>query len=62
VSTSKQRRVRPARHVAIEFIAEQDCTAGDLRWGVEPMYTVLCEHGIAISAWTYFEWVTKSPT
>jgi hypothetical protein len=48
--------------VAIEFIAEQDCTAGDLRWGVEPMYTVLCEHGIAISAWTYFEWVTKSPT
>jgi HTH-like domain len=33
-----------------------------LRWGVEPMCAVLTEHGVPISASTYYEWMTKSPT
>ncbi len=33
-----------------------------LRWGVEPMCTVLSEHGIAIAPSTYYEWVDKQPT
>ena len=41
----------------IAFIGEhKDSTAGGLRWGVEPMCTVLTEHGIEISASTYYEW------
>ena len=32
-----------------------------LRWGVEPMCTVLSEHGIAIAPATYYE-VDKKPT
>jgi putative transposase len=53
----------------IRFIAEYkdhrvvgpDGRAG-LRWGVEPMCTVLSEHGIAISPSTYYEHVAKAPT
>ena len=33
-----------------------------LRWGVEPMCTVLTEHGIKISPATYYEWVNAKPT
>lgn len=33
-----------------------------LRWGVEPMCAVLTEHGIKISASTYYEWVNAKPT
>ena len=33
-----------------------------LRWGVEPMCQVLTQHGITISASTYYEWVDKAPT
>jgi putative transposase len=33
-----------------------------LRWGVEPMCAVLSEHGVPISASTYYEWITKTPT
>jgi len=33
-----------------------------LRWGVEPMCTVLTEHGINISPATYYEWLSKQPT
>ena len=33
-----------------------------LRWGVEPMCTVLSEHGIKISPATYYEWANKRPT
>ena len=33
-----------------------------LRWGVEPMCTVLSEHGITISPSTFYEQVTKTPT
>ncbi len=47
----------------IDFItAHKDSTAGGSRWGVEPMCVVLSEHGIPISASTYYEWVAKSPT
>jgi transposase len=31
-----------------------------LRWGVEPMCTVLSEHGITISPSTFYEWVAVS--
>ncbi len=34
----------------------------ELRWGVEPMCTVLTEHGIAIAPATFYEWVDKQPT
>jgi putative transposase len=33
-----------------------------LRWGVEPMCTVLSEHGIKIAPATYYEWVDKTPS
>ena len=33
-----------------------------LRWGVEPMCAVLSEHGVPISASTYYEWIAKQPT
>ena len=53
----------------IRFIAEHkdnqvpgpDGGAG-LVWGVEPMCAVRCEHGVPISASTYYEWITKTPT
>ncbi len=53
----------------IQFIAEHkdnqvpgpDGGAG-LRWGVEPMCAVLSEHGVLISASTYYEWINKAPT
>ena len=53
----------------IRFIAEHkdlqvagpDGGAG-LRWGVEPMCAVLCEHGVPISPSTYYEWIAKTPT
>jgi putative transposase len=38
-----------------------DGVAG-LRWGVEPMCSVLTEHGITIAPATYYEWVDKKPT
>ena len=38
-----------------------DGVAG-LRWGVEPMCTVLTEHGIPIAPATYYEWACKQPT
>lgn len=53
----------------IRFIAEHKdhCEPGPdgqagLRWGVEPMCEVLSEHGIKISASTYYEWIDKQPT
>jgi len=33
-----------------------------LRWGVEPMCTVLSEHGVPIAPATFYEWVDKQPT
>ncbi len=53
----------------IRFIAEHkdhqvpDPAGGaGLRWGVEPMCAVLSEHGVPISASTYYEWIAKTPT
>ena len=55
--------LRPARATVIAFIGEhKDSTVGGLRWGVEPMCTVLTEHGIEISPSTYYEWAAKTPT
>src|SRR6478736_3934251 len=34
----------------------------ELRRAVEPMCAVLSEHGVPISASTYYEWITKTPT
>jgi hypothetical protein len=53
----------------IRFIAEHkdhqvagpDGGAG-LRWGVEPMCAVVSEHGVPMSASTYYEWIAKTPT
>lgn len=42
-------------------VAGPDGGAG-LRWGVEPMCAVLSEHGVTISALTYYEWMSKQPT
>lgn len=48
----------------IAFITEhKDHRVGEgLRWGVEPLCTVLTEHGIPISPSTYYEWVTRKPS
>ena len=52
----------------IRFIAEHKDhrepgpQGAGLRWGVEPMCTVLSEHGITISPSTFYEWVTKQAT
>ena len=35
---------------------------GGLRWGVEPICTVLSEHGIRIAPSTFYEWVDREPT
>jgi putative transposase len=50
--------------MVIAFISEhKDHRVGDgLRWGVEPLCTVLSEHGIPISVSTYYEWVGRAPT
>lgn len=36
--------------------------AGGLRWGVEPICTVLTEHGLKVAPSTYYEHVGKEPT
>ncbi len=35
---------------------------GGLRWGVEPLCTVLTEHGLKIAPSTYYEHVGRQPT
>lgn len=35
---------------------------GGLRWGVEPICAVLCEHGLPIAPSTYYEHRQKAPT
>jgi putative transposase len=42
-------------------VVGSDGVAG-LRWGVEPMCTVLTEHGIPVAPATYYEWACKQPT
>jgi putative transposase len=40
----------------VKFIAEHaDRTDGGLRWGVEPICRVLCEHGLPIAPSTYYD-------
>ena len=48
----------------IAFITEhKDHRVGDgLRWGVEPLCTVLSEHGVTISPSTYYEWTDRLPS
>lgn len=48
----------------IAFIAEhKDHRVADgLRWGVEPLCKVLTEHGVPVSASTYYEWVNARPS
>lgn len=48
----------------IDFITEhKDHRVADgLRWGVEPLCTVLTEHGVAISSSTYYEWAARTPS
>ena len=52
----------------IRFIAEHKDhrepgpQGAGLRWGVEPMCTVLSEHGITISPSTFYERVDRQPT
>lgn len=47
----------------MEFIREHaDHREGEgLRWGVEPICTVLSEHGLKIAPSTYYEHVAKTP-
>lgn len=43
-------------------VSPADGLGRGLRWGVEPMCAVLTEHGIKISAATYYEWAGKTLT
>lgn len=47
-----------------DFVSEDAGHREDrgLRWGVEPIYAVLSEHGLPILPSTYYEHVSKSPT
>ena len=49
----------------VDFIREHanhTPAEGGLRWGVEPICTVLSEHGVTIAPSTYYEWRDKLPT
>jgi putative transposase len=51
----------------VEFIREhadrsQPPAEGGLRWGVQPICTVLSEHGVKIAPSTYYEHVNRQPT
>ena len=48
----------------VDFIREHanHQEPGGLRWGVEPICTVLTEHGVQIAPSTYYEWSDKLPT
>ena len=51
----------------MEFIREhadrsQPQAEGGLRWGVQPICTVLCEHGIKIAPSTYYEHLNRAAT
>jgi putative transposase len=50
--------------VIVDFIREhQDRREpGGLRWGVEPICTVLSDHGVLIAPSTYYEWRDKLPS
>ena len=49
----------------VDFIrehADHRPADGGLRWGVEPICAVLCEHGVNIAPSTYYEWRDKLPS
>lgn len=48
----------------VEFIREHadHPEEGGLRWGVEPICTVLSEHGVKVAPSTHYEHVDKAPT
>jgi putative transposase len=48
----------------VEFIREHadHRDPGGLRWGVEPICTVLTEHGLPVAPSTYYEHLGKAPT
>lgn len=48
----------------IDFITEhKDHRVADgLRWGVEPLCTILTENGVNIAPSTYYEWVARRPS
>ena len=49
----------------VEFIrehADHRPADGGLRWGVEPICTVLSEHGVQIAPSTYYEWKDRLPS
>jgi putative transposase len=50
--------------VIVDFIREHadHREPGGLRWGVEPICTVLTEHGLKVAPSTYYEHVGKTPT
>jgi HTH-like domain len=50
--------------VIVDFIREHanHQEPGGLRWGVEPICTVLTEHGLPIAPSTYYEWTDRLPT
>jgi putative transposase len=50
--------------VIVDFVREHadHRDPGGLRWGVEPICAVLCEHGVQIAPSTYYEHLGKGPT
>ena len=48
----------------MRFVAEHAdrLTVDGLRWGVEPICTVLSEHGLAIAPATYYAAKTRAPS
>jgi transposase-like protein len=60
-------RARPALPLIVEFIREhadrrEERDNGGLRWGVEPICTVLSEHGLPVAPSTYNAHVNRAAT
>src|SRR5215207_3683961 len=56
-------RARPATAALVRFVDEhRDRREGGLRWGVEPICQVLCEHGLAIAPATYYATKRRPPS
>ena len=57
-------RARPATSLIVEFIRShhRHREAGGLVWGVEPICTVLSEHGLPIAPSTYYDHLDRTPS
>ncbi|WP_141846117.1 IS3 family transposase [Lapillicoccus jejuensis] len=60
-------RARPALPLIVDFVREhadrrESADHGGLRWGVEPICTVLSEHGLRIAPSTFYEHVSRTPS